>query len=65
MTKLDETWRKSTRSGTNGACVEVRKVGGSVQLRDTKGHGYGPVITFAEAQWGAFVEGVKDDEFSL
>lgn len=59
---LDQTWRKSTRSGSNGQCVEARRVGGTVQLRDSKDRS-GPVLAFTLGDWAEFTAGVKGDEF--
>ncbi|BCJ62122.1 DUF397 domain-containing protein [Micromonospora endophytica] len=49
------TWRKSTRSGNQGACVEVADAlpGGVVGVRDSKDP-TGPVLTFPPASWTAF-----------
>lgn len=57
-------WRKSQRSGNNGACVEVRHRGDAIDVRDSKDQN-GPVLTFTPAEWAAFVGGVKDCEFDL
>ena len=65
MTKLNETWRKATRSNNNGACVEVRAVGGDVQLRDSKDGGRGPVLTFTPEEFEAFADGVVKGEFEI
>ncbi|WFE32953.1 DUF397 domain-containing protein [Micromonospora sp. WMMD975] len=49
------TWRKSTRSGTQGDCVEVAdNLDGVVGVRDSKDPA-GPVLTFAPDAWRAFV----------
>jgi len=32
----ETTWRKSSRSGANGACVEARLFGEGVEVRDSK-----------------------------
>jgi hypothetical protein len=64
MSTLNETWRTSTRSGTNGACVEVRYTDGVIQLRDSKNR-EGSILDFAPDGWAAFISGVKDSEFEL
>jgi hypothetical protein len=59
-------WFKSTRSGNNGACVEVAKLGDdAIGVRDTKAQGNGPILTFTRAEWDAFIGGAKDGEFDL
>jgi hypothetical protein len=57
-------WRKSSRSGSQGNCVEVRIVDGGVEVRDSKDP-TGPVLTFTRAEWAAFLAGAKGDEFDL
>jgi len=59
---LDQSWRKSTRSGSNGQCVEVRRAGDTIELRDSKDRS-GPVLSFTLGEWAAFTAGVKGDEF--
>ncbi|GAA2647644.1 DUF397 domain-containing protein [Paractinoplanes durhamensis] len=61
---LDQNWRKSTRSGGNGACVEVRRVDDTIEVRDTKDR-TGPVLSFTIAEWVAFTGGTKGGKFDL
>ncbi|MER5454792.1 DUF397 domain-containing protein [Micromonospora sp. NPDC002389] len=53
------TWRKSTRSGSTGNCVEVAdNLPAVVAVRDSKDR-QGPVLSFSSDQWAGFVRGVK------
>ena len=61
---VDHNWCKSTRSGDNGQCVEVRRVGDTVQVRDSKDQA-GPALNFTLAEWAAFTDGTKAGEFDL
>lgn len=48
-------WRKSTRSGSSGDCVEVAdNLPGSVAVRDSKDP-TGAVLSFSAAAWTSFV----------
>ncbi|MCW2643388.1 MAG: hypothetical protein JWP76_5694 [Dactylosporangium sp.] len=65
MTTLDPasaTWRKSSRSGGQGNCVEVAGTPTAVGVRDSKDQS-GPVLVFARPEWRAFVDGVKSGDF--
>lgn len=55
------TWRKSTRCGSS-ACVEVAKVDGEYLIRDSKNPELA-ALTFTEAEWAAFTEGVVAGDF--
>lgn len=57
-------WKKSTRSGGNGSCVEVAITDEGVAVRDTKDRTKAPHI-YTHDEWDAFVGGVKDGEFDL
>ncbi|MHC5906198.1 DUF397 domain-containing protein [Streptomyces sp. S6] len=52
------TWVKSSYSGGNGECVEVRSPSGALAVRDSKLPG-GADLTFPADMWTAFVESVK------
>ena len=55
-------WFKSSKSATNGQCVEVAFVDGQVAVRDSKNPA-GPALLFTAAEWTAFVGGVAAGEF--
>jgi hypothetical protein len=56
------SWRKSSRSGSNGNCVEIAFTGDMIAVRDSKDP-TGGVLIFTHAEWDAFVGGVRDGEF--
>ncbi|OZM75187.1 DUF397 domain-containing protein [Amycolatopsis antarctica] len=59
----DLVWRKSSFSGGNGQCVEVADAPeGGRYLRDTKDRSRAAHF-FTDAEWRAFVRGVKAGEF--
>ena len=64
MDLSDAAWRKSARSNTNGACVEVADLDDGVAVRDSKDT-TGAVLRFTKEEWQAFIGGAKDGEFDL
>jgi predicted secreted Zn-dependent protease len=56
-------WTKSSKSSTNGSCVEIQADGrGNVKVRDSKLGDTSPILVFNAQEWDAFVEGVRDGE---
>jgi predicted secreted Zn-dependent protease len=55
-------WQKSTRSNSQGNCVEVATPPDMVMVRDSKDRS-GPVLAFGAREWLAFIDGVKQGEF--
>lgn len=56
-------WRKASRSSTDGACVELAALpDGCVAMRDSKDP-CGPVLSFTQAAWSAFVTAMAAGEF--
>jgi Domain of unknown function (DUF397) len=54
-------WRKSESSGSVD-CVEVAFVGRSVLVRNSKDPA-GPVLSFTQSEWAAFLTGARNGTF--
>jgi hypothetical protein len=55
-------WKKSSRSASNGQCVEVAAGEELVAVRDSKDTA-GAVLSFDAATWRAFVADIKIGTF--
>lgn len=54
-------WRKSSKSGTQGECVEVaRNLPGIVAMRDSKDPD-GPLLILVPVTWASFVAALRQD----
>jgi len=56
-------WRRSTRCEA-GTCVEVRRVGDVIEVRDGKDPD-GPVLLYTFEEWEAFKAGVRAGDFEF
>jgi hypothetical protein len=54
-------WRKSSRSGGSGACVEIACQGTPVLVRDSQNRS-GAVLAFPADQWSAFLRRTLNGE---
>ena len=62
MSDINLAWRKSTRSGAAGHCLEIAETPAAVFVRDSK-DADGPMLKFDVRQWAGFIEGVQNGEF--
>jgi hypothetical protein len=54
----DQTWRKSSFSGSQAQCVEVADTARVVLVRDTTNR-EGGTLAFTAGVWQAFTDGLK------
>jgi hypothetical protein len=59
----DVPWIKSSTSDSDDDCVEMRRLGPNIEVRDTKHGEHGPVLRFTPAEWDAWLDGAKKGEF--
>jgi hypothetical protein len=58
----DTPWIAAQATDEDGACVELRRVGDTIEVRESK-HPDGPVLGFTPREWAAWLDGVKKGEF--
>ena len=58
----DTTWIKASASSGAGQCVEMRRVDGAIDVRDSKNPS-GPTLHFTFAEFAAWLDGAKKGEF--
>jgi hypothetical protein len=56
-------WVKASRSTQGSDCVEMRRIGGAVEVRDSKDP-HGPVLRFSGTQFAAWLDGVDGGEYT-
>lgn len=62
MTGLTIHWKKSSRSNSNGNCVEARLHEGHVEIRDSKDTA-GPALSITRDAHVSFVNALKAGDF--
>lgn len=55
-------WIKAGSSAQQGSCVEMRRAGDMIEVRDSKDRS-GPVLKFTSAEWAAWLDGARKGEF--
>jgi transcriptional regulator with XRE-family HTH domain len=55
-------WVKAEASGSQGQCVEMRRHGAAVEVRDSK-NPEGAVLSYTSAEFAAWISGAKNGEF--
>ena len=58
------SWRKSSRSATQGECVEIAQTPTSTGIRDSK-NPTGTYLILTPTQWASFLNRVKSSELDL
>ena len=57
-------WIKASRSNGSNNCIEMRRIGATIEIRDTKQHGQGPTLSFTPAEFAAWLDGATKGEFN-
>jgi hypothetical protein len=59
----DGSWVKASRSSSGQECVEMRRHGAVVEVRDSKDP-HGPVLRFSGTQFTAWLDGAGSGELA-
>jgi hypothetical protein len=63
VSSKDETpWIKAAASQGQGQCVEMRRRGNMIEVRDSKDPD-GAVLRYTPTEWAAWIDGAKHGEF--
>jgi hypothetical protein len=57
-------WRKSSRSGGEGQCVEITSTLGHFFVRDSK-NPTGPTLACNQTDWSALLSAIKNNKLNL
>jgi hypothetical protein len=57
-------WRKAKRSMSNGNCVEVASLAGSVTIRDSKDP-HGIILNYSAGPWESFTQDARTGKFDV
>ncbi|HET9654206.1 MAG TPA: DUF397 domain-containing protein [Kineosporiaceae bacterium] len=60
---ISTPWIKAAASSTSGQCVEMRRIGGAVEVRDSKDPN-GPTLRFSGTQFAAWLDGADGGEYT-
>lgn len=58
----DTPWIKARASGSGNECVEMRRSGERIEVRNSTDPA-GPVLRFTSGEWAAWLDGAKKGEF--
>jgi hypothetical protein len=64
----DTPWIKASRSGDAGACVELRRRSGAVEVRDSgevrdSKDPHGPVLRFTPSEFATWLDGARHAQY--
>jgi hypothetical protein len=56
-------WIKASASNAEGTCLQMRRDGDTIEIRNTKDSGNGPTLRCTPSEWAAWLDGAKNGEF--